>query len=283
MNNQLFLLGYGSLLLEQYFSQEKNIPVLLHGWNRYWGACQKDDLFSRNRMVCSVTGDVLKNTAYFNLKKEKNSTISTIIYPVSSEKLKKLIYREIGYELIDVSRNVTFFNYQKTPFKIFTFIAKSYKYLERNAFISHNYYKMCFQGAKLWTKKEPLFLSYFYHNFPKKFSKFQKTFFLFIASDGKTLNALDLPNYQIIFIHKFKYPLLNLNENTFNQNIPKGIDFITYSQKNSSFPISNFIFNQQYWLYKLIQLDYYLNYLLFLEDSDIWVRRYAKIIQNITS
>jgi hypothetical protein len=234
-------------------------------------------------MICSTTGNILKNTAYFNLKKKQNSTISTIIYPISSAKLQKLIYREIGYELIDVSRNVTFFNYQKTPFKIFTFISKSDKSLERNAFISHNYYQMCVQGAKLWNKKEPLFLSYFYHNCPKKFSKFQKTFFLFIASDGKTLNALDLPNYQTIFIHKFKYPLLDLEKNNFNKNISKGIDFKIYSQKNPSFSILKFLFNHQYWLYRLIQLDYHLNYLLFLEDSDIWVRRYAQMIQKATS
>ena len=172
MKNRLFLLGYGSLLLEQYFSKEKNIPVLLHNWKRYWGACQIDDWYSRNRMICSTSGKILQNTAYLNLQKQKKSIISAIIYPISYENLQNMIYREIGYKLVDVSKDVTFFNQEKTPFKIFAFISPQNNPLERNSNISKNYYKMCIQGANLWNKKESFFSSYFYSNQLIKNSRF---------------------------------------------------------------------------------------------------------------
>jgi hypothetical protein len=280
MKNQIFLLGYGSLLLEQYFSKEKNTPVLLHGWNRYWGACQIDDFHSRNRMICSTNGKILQNTAYFNLQKQKKSIISAIIYPISYEKLQDMIYREIGYELIDVSNDVTFFNYKKTPFKIFTFISPKNKFLERNSYISFNYYKMCFQGAQLWNKINSSFLFHFQQKNDKKFSKFQKKFFLSIASDGKTLTALDLPNYKTIFIHQFKYPLIFLEKNLINHEKIQCLHIQNYLKINPCCKINDFLLNSNYWLYQLIQLDHHLNYKDYLCHSDLWVRRYAQVIQS---
>ena len=142
----IVIFGYGSLInedsLRKTVPSAKNIvPVRLQGYTRVFDFPSSTRLCEKSGKCCTVLNA---------FESKKDSSINGIIFEMDEEDLQNLIYRETGYELIEVEVE----NYYDENVKIVAYFFKAPKY-ESNYFLFDSekqmeYLDLCVEGCKIF-------------------------------------------------------------------------------------------------------------------------------------
>lgn len=120
---RIAVFGYGSLVNKDSLEKTlgKNIKIqtaILKGWKRDWSAILENTSNGSHYQLSG--GEVPPKVVVLNIRQSEGSEVNGVLIDCSEKKLDRLINREVHYDLVDVTQNVSCKGFDK----VYSFSAK---------------------------------------------------------------------------------------------------------------------------------------------------------------
>ena len=189
-----WLFGYHSLLYDMFGSESKGampgaVPCRLHDWTRDWSSVRTLASGCSKRYVAPDDFRPIERFGFANIRPRPGGVVNGVAIPHGAKDWSALNWREAGYELVDVSAQVS-------PYVGSAPGARVYAYVDRapdtaQAPISRAYLNMGIAGAALWDGIAAGFADDFLRSTPLPRQGVFEGYFLFLGSDGRSIWVLD--------------------------------------------------------------------------------------------
>lgn len=203
-----YVFSYLSLLDEgsKIFATDSNlVPVKLDGYIRTWRTERSGKNEDFKRYIDLDDFKMVDIFCWSTLKKEKSRFVNGLISPVSDAELSDLDIREVGYNRLEVTTQVSCYNgFNLNPdYKIWVYIAPEVISLDL-AYIDTPYVNAGLIGSSEINKIVPGFLNDYISSTQLCTAIIKDIHQVFIGNDGTGVYILNRKDKSVILLHAFK-------------------------------------------------------------------------------
>ncbi len=214
MSTDVYIFGYQSILAAGSLatsvgtaaSDQRLIPARLKGYVRCWSAVRNFATNETKRYIHTNDWRIAERVAFATLQPSGCRTVNGVCWPIPSDRLADLDFREQGYTRIEVSGDIL-------PYDGYALdkLSRCYTYVDPApdpipAMVSQSYYDMGRIGATAISNLGPEFLADYTSSTEQPAVLVNDVAFVFFSGDGRHLWMLEESDSSLVLLHRFALP-----------------------------------------------------------------------------